>query len=259
MTKSGIYNIPHKNGSITRVHIVNKTVTVTIGQSTNHIVFRDVDEIFIGYSTKNDKVAIISGMHGPQYDGNTILIHLGAYTYLYIGSEIYTFDSVDDHEISSYHSPLDKDMIPHAYATDIVGNIYLFVDNVMIHESLNNRYEMTMYGDPYDFYRAYSLMTTNIDGMPPIKPKTNPFDIDFFYVDNKETTLWYSPHAEETYHKLTNKNSIPIIGKFFKKKLFIANNKGKKAQLKKKSFVKMMEEFGTINGFQSFEKLVSFY
>jgi hypothetical protein len=55
--------------------------------------------------------------------GNSLLVQLGNIEYLYIGSEIYSFNSRDDDPIVAYASPVGNSGVPYPYA---IGKKYVY-------------------------------------------------------------------------------------------------------------------------------------
>jgi hypothetical protein len=94
----------------------------------------DCQRIFIGKSPKN-AMTEYSGGHGPEYDGNSILALLsndgGKYKYLYIGSEIYTFET--ELEIVLYLSHVGNNDVPYPYGINTEGQYILFLEQATIY------------------------------------------------------------------------------------------------------------------------------
>lgn len=87
--------------------------------------------------------------------GNTILIYLGKYKYIYIGSCIYTFETeqCDNNLIHSYYSPIGNNDVPYPYAVS-KNNIYLMAENIII-DNQNHRDNQDNPIDPYCLYYDY--------------------------------------------------------------------------------------------------------
>jgi len=103
----------------------------------NHSYIRDkkvLDQvyqtIFIGDNDLKDKAYAPKG----KYKGNTILLLIRPGHYLYIGHEIYSFQTKDN-EIISYFSPVGNSEVPYPYA---VGehHTYFMLDKEMIPTAL---------------------------------------------------------------------------------------------------------------------------
>lgn len=211
------------------------------------------ENIFIGKSIYG-KITIDSGNYGSNYNGNTLLLHLGANTYVYIGSEIYIFDSHNDLLITKYHSPIGKNNIPYPYAIDCENNIYLLKEGVIILNTKLNKMEIAQYENPYTFYNAYRLITNNILEEPPLYPKKHNLQILEYYENSKKETLWYHPNAEEHYESIKN-NDNWLYKIIFDKPIYIITQKGIKLKISKKDYINIMENFAK---YRSFIKITKF-
>lgn len=80
-------------------------------------------KIFIGKSPKIPMTEF-SGGYGRSFDGNTILIQLTTYKYIYIGNhEIYTFTTPNKDIIKTYISPVGNNSVSYPFA---FGKKYLY-------------------------------------------------------------------------------------------------------------------------------------
>jgi hypothetical protein len=80
-------------------------------------------KIFIGKSPKIPMTEF-SGGYGSAFDGNTILIQLTIYKYIYIGNpEIYTFTTPNKDIIKTYKSPVGNNGVSYPFA---FGEKYLY-------------------------------------------------------------------------------------------------------------------------------------
>lgn len=86
------------------------------------------EKVFIGKSPLNPMTKF-SGGHGPKFDGNSILVKMSKNKYIYIGSEIYSFNTTD--EIIKYTSPVGNNDVPYPFATG-TKRTYLMTENVYI-------------------------------------------------------------------------------------------------------------------------------
>lgn len=59
--------------------------------------------------------------------GNTILIHLESNIYMYIGSEIYLFETIDNELITNYVSAIGNNDVPYPYAVG-TNNTYFMLE-----------------------------------------------------------------------------------------------------------------------------------
>lgn len=106
------------------------------------------NKIFIGEDPDNSCLKFCSDF---DHRGNSILLNIGNNTCVFIGHEIYQFET--DKEIISYHSPIGNSDVPYPYAIDVDGNYYLMLDSVVISNSdkLQSRLE-SYQGDPYYYH-----------------------------------------------------------------------------------------------------------
>ena len=75
--------------------------------------------IFIGDNDLKDSASAPKG----KYKGNSILLYIRPGQYLYIGNEIYSFETKDNEMISAYFSPVGNSDVPYPYA---VGEHYTY-------------------------------------------------------------------------------------------------------------------------------------
>ena len=71
-----------------------------------------------------------SGGHGPDFDGNSLLLDMGDNEYIYFGSTHFTFKSRS--AITEYVSPVGNNDVPYPYAVDEDDNVYLMLENVVV-------------------------------------------------------------------------------------------------------------------------------
>jgi hypothetical protein len=82
--------------------------------------------------------------YGKRFDGNSILVHVKANDYIYIGSVIYKI-TLDKDTIIGYKSPVGNSDVPYPYAYGS-NKTYLFLEKAYIpNDILNNK-------DPYQHY-----------------------------------------------------------------------------------------------------------
>lgn len=124
-----------------------------------------VEKTFIGKSPKI-KMTEFSGGYGKKFDGNSILCKLKDFNYLFVGCNIYTFQSKA--EIVKYVSPVGNNDVPYPYAVDKENNYYLMIENVM----LKNIEIPAKYDNPYDYYYDAVHITpyTYNRNEPPTRP-----------------------------------------------------------------------------------------
>jgi hypothetical protein len=126
----------------------SKGVSIHVGESTKKKLFRtisksEISKIFVGVDQNLQK--------SMETRGNSILIEMKTGEYLFIGCEIFTFETKNP--IVSYHSPIGNNDIPYPYAVDSKKNSYLLLENVIVPPStLLDEYLENGVEDIYNFY-----------------------------------------------------------------------------------------------------------
>lgn len=112
----------------------------------------DFTDIFIGLHPKNLK--IYSEDFDKNYEGNSILAEIDEKTYVFIGMNIFKFNSIN--KINYYLSVVGNNCFPYPYAIDDNNNIYLMIENkIMILENDTFEYIKEI-GDPYMFHYGHA-------------------------------------------------------------------------------------------------------
>lgn len=118
-------------------------------------------QILIGESLSGRERTQWEGSHGPQYNGNSLLIQINNLQYLYIGDIIYTFELKAD--LVHYESPIGISSITYPWAQDEDKNIYLLAYETMIKLNSENEYLLKVQGkDPYMFKSLGEKMNVNM-------------------------------------------------------------------------------------------------
>lgn len=99
--------------------------------------------IFIGDNHLKDKSSVPKG----QYPGNSILLQVGDGKYIYIGSEIYSFETLGKEPIKAYFSAVGNSAVPYPYAVGET-NTYFMLDKEAVPNALLNLKE-DAYGQFY--------------------------------------------------------------------------------------------------------------
>ena len=135
------YYLTHDNGSRPFcVYVDEMHSEVHIYKSSNsnddrddyaiHIGTYKFLQIFIGLSPLNPMTEFSRG-HGPNFDGNSILLKLDNLKYMFIGEKIYTFTTLNN--ITIFESPVGNSDVPYPYAIDSEENYYFLIGD--IHDS----------------------------------------------------------------------------------------------------------------------------
>lgn len=195
--------------------------------------------ILVGKSPLN-KMTEFSGGYGPDFDGNTILLDMGNGEYIYIGDQIWSFDT--KYKIVKYISPVGNNDVPYPFAIDDSNNIYLISYNVIIMHRGDIAKLLEKYDNPYDYYGDYALITSE-QGIMPVQLPKNDLNIKEWIVGTKPFTLRYEPFYEKNYDSITQQG---------KQKMYIINSKGEKIELTQQGYMDLMTKFAKL---QSFEPL----
>ena len=86
-------------------------------------------EVFIGKSSGKSDLSDHTPAEARHYIGNSILLELSAKKYMYIGSEIYEFQTED--KIESYYSLVGNNDVPYPIALG-TDNIYFMLDHTYV-------------------------------------------------------------------------------------------------------------------------------
>ena len=114
----------------------------------------DFNNVFIGRHPKSEKM--YAEDFDAIYDGNSILVEIDDNEYVYIGMNIYKFNSLN--KINYYLSIVGNNWVPYPYAIDERNNIYLMIENtIMIPEADTFEYIKEI-GEPYMFYYKHVPM-----------------------------------------------------------------------------------------------------
>ena len=195
-------------------------------ETTNDIIYSkkpiinliNIDDIFIGKSPKNE-MTIFSGGYGKNFDGNSILVHIKNNEYIYIGSEIFSFNSFA--EIIYYYSPVGNSDVPYPYAIDKKNNYYLMIEDVVINKISNS------FDDPYNYYYNLDLLPKKINGK----------QIKSFYIDDKKYNFPYNSRPHKNYDRIS---SWEDFGNGMK---FILNS-NEEYKIDREEYIKIIKKIG---------------
>jgi hypothetical protein len=160
----------HDNGSrpfkviISKNHVkifAEKTGDSEIEYAQKPFYEGDVQKVFIGLSPLNSMTSHSRG-HGPNFDGNSVLLHENELNYVYVGESVKRFQAITP--IVQYVSPVGNNDVPYPYAIDKLNNYYLMIENVV----LNSAHMLVE--EPYNYYYHADLITDDIGCVPPVKP-----------------------------------------------------------------------------------------
>lgn len=164
-----VYLTHHNGGRPYKVTVTGKYVTVfakTTSSSKSYLksVYAEtVERTFVGISPINE-LTWFSGGHGPEFDGNSILIHEHDSRYVFVGESVYSFRASS--HIVKFISPVGNNDVPYPYAVDEEGRYYLFIEHISIR--IPEEHTVDAYNfNPYRYYYDVSRIT---DVQNPIVP-----------------------------------------------------------------------------------------
>lgn len=138
-----IYKIPDK-------YNIDYDTKVTRGMYSHKIASLKPLKVFVGVSSGAKYCD-----HGKSieeilyFTGNSILVQTGKYKYVYIGSEIYEFETTNDH-IIKYHSPVCGNDVPYPVCE---GNKYIYFMMSGCFRIEKSKFpKNTIFEDAYSFY-----------------------------------------------------------------------------------------------------------
>ncbi len=214
------YEIHDNGGRPFRVKIVDGNVSIFINDSDELVESYEPERVFIGKSPE----------HGEKFDGNSILLKLEGNQYIFIGWDIFSFESY--FEIIDYISPVGNSDVPYPYATDTQGNRYLLTEKMVVHNEED---------DPYRHYYRASCITPDKSYHKPT-PLINPNfqGIVEWYLDDDEYTLTYSRNPEKRYDRFTSNGET----------MFLKKADGQKYEIGNDEYCQLIRDYGEEMGFQ---------
>ena len=182
-----------------------------------------------------------SGGYGPEFDGNSILLHMRDLSYIYIGSEIYWFRALS--KIIDFVSPVGNNDVPYSYAIDDCENTYLLSDTDTVLKGIQ-------YGDdPYEYFYGHRLLTSDLGSPSTIAPNKDYQQIKKFILGDEQYTLTYSADPEHEYDRLTSNFG----------KMYIVDTSGyveRKREYTKEMYINLMNSFGLDHSFEKIKDKV---
>lgn len=195
--------------------------------------FKNVEHIFIGKSPICN-ITLYYEVYGPEFDGNTILLHIKNNEYVYIGNDVYKFKSIS--KIITYNSPVGRNYVPNPYAVDKNNNVYILGQEVIM-TNYNFKKNIIYKNALADYYYDIHYITHQH------KKIYNPLNIKYFYVDGDKYNLNYCVNPGEYYDKLADF----ING--YKGIIKIVYNDNKEKILNRQDYIDIITKFGKMKGF----------
>ena len=248
MGNSNTYKILDNRDYPFKVHIEqsmfgNNKVSIYLGKyeySGPKYVYKP-SKVFIGKSSYSEMTSS-QGEYGPELDGNSILLELemtpnSRYKYVYIGAEIYEFESHD--QIWQYESPVGNNSVPYPYGIDTFGNYYLFQEKVIV-QNLESRFPK----DQDNPYRAYwelmQIYSTDSDSL--IQNFWSLGRIKTVYVGAAKHNLIFSINPNDYYDTLLHNKKSGI-------KIVLEDGK---VDIDRQMFIDLIHKFGEAAGIYPF-------
>lgn len=214
-------------------------------------------QVFIGKSPLN-KLTQFSGGHGEEFDGNSVLIKLENEKYVFIGGNIFSFNT--PFSVVRYISPVGNNDVPYPYAVLENGDIYLMIeDTILLCTNKLQSFLADQTNDPYSYYydKNNHCITPNLSIRlsEHYESYLNCFsyfeDIRKFHIGGNPYTMSYNSNPKKqydrfkTFENLENTTETQIT-------IFVGNEL-KKIDLTCDEYCKILTDFGNKNGFQHFE------
>lgn len=248
--------VTHDNGERPfTVEICGKTVTIHSNNG-KHVPLTVISKkTFVGHSPVND-MTLFSGGYGPNFKGNSILLELGPYIYLYVGQDVTIFSTY--YPIKKYVSPVGNNDVPYPYAIDEIGNIYLIVENVVLLSSSSTRRSI-VHKDPYDyFYTKRNITVTENMRRRFKRPDVHFMGINAYFINGEEYTMNYSVEPEKHWGRITGPDFIEEgdVVPESKKGVFVRYDNGIVRKLSLEDYKSIMREFSSVMGFEKMKSRV---
>jgi len=174
---------------------------------------------------------------GTEYDGNTILLQVSEYSYIWVGNKVLKFMAYE--KIVDYKSPVGNNQVPYPWAVDVRGWVYLFLESTVI-SNIGNPSNLSR---PYDYYWFDGL--GNICGSETLIKNFQ--SIQEFFIGNNSYTLTYKSFPDAEFDRLTNA---------FNSEIYVEKTDGIKYKLDKNTFCKLIKEFGEVSGLCPLDHMV---
>lgn len=219
-------------------------------------------QVFVGKSPLNSMTEF-SGGDGSNYDGNSMLIKTNLNEYVFIGCNIFSFNT--NSPVISYISPVGNNDVPYPYATLENGDIYLMIESVILSNTnaLHTYLEDTL-NDPYGYYYDKHNITPNISVSRTKNEKQNYLNnfsyyrnIKKFMIGGEDYNMTYNSNPNKDYDRLktfenNDKNSTET-----NIEICVENDQNlNKLILTKEMYVDIIQSFGILNGFNAFNKTI---
>ncbi len=181
--------------------------------------------IFIGKSPLIPMTLFSQG-HGPNFDGNSILLEMDKNKYIFIGSCIYSFTT--KHKIISFISPVGNNDVPYPYAIDNKNNFYFLLESDRAILKIDDK---TKYDEPYQYLYFIEKNINKIE------------NINWLYMGDEQYNITTNANPEADYDDIIKRLSKqgPMYIQYKYKYKYKYNNQ--KKLMNKNSYVKLLKNY----------------
>lgn len=205
----------------------------------------EASDVFIGESPLN-KMTTFSGYRGPEFDGNSILIHVQNLpgTCIFIGQKIFSF--VPYAPIVEFVSPVGNNDVPYPYAIDKEGRYYLMIESVVI-QNLPSEAR----NDPYEYYYSsgkYDILKQRFEGNINAYVGKTPIDLRY-KVDALEH---FDRCISDYYSEDSGSEDHPDDTARERGHLYVRKESGEVQELTRNDYIALMQRFRDHAGLREF-------
>lgn len=191
--------------------------------------------VFIGESPLDDFTRF-GGGHGPNYKGNSILLHLNGLNYIHISACIKSFTALAP--IYKYQASVGNNDVPYPFALDQYNRLYLMLDDVIMpNPPADQRHPYQMF---YDKIEMLAHDCVNFDDK-------EYGDYNGFYIDGESYLHRWEPRPSEYYDMLLTRNRGSHVVQ-----LSLRRKDGTMEPLTKERYIALNEQYGREHGFIPF-------
>jgi hypothetical protein len=199
------------------------------------------EKIWVGESPQV-QMTEFSGCFGPDFKGNSILLHISENRYVFIGQFIFMFQSL--FPIVEYVSPVGNNDVPYPFAVDSQDNHYLMIEKSIFKDKTGKKHK-----DPYQYYYYSSLITPDRGMIPTKQPIISEFQgIIEWWMGEQRWTMKYVPNPAQEYDRLMGPK---FLGEDQEPKMYVKKvYQEKLVEITKEDYINLIETFGQIMGFR---------
>lgn len=209
----------------------------------------EAKDVFIGKSPIN-RTTTFSGGHGPEFDGNSILIRVANLpeTYIFIGQKIFSFTPYAP--IVEFVSHVGNNDVPYPYAIDKDGRYYLMIEGAVMQnlpsEASNDPYEYYYSSDKYDILKQRFESTVSA------------------YVGKQHIDLKYKVDALEHFDRIVSdyfsedsgSEDLPEATVIREREhIYVKKDSGEIRELTRDDYAALMQRFGDHVGLMKFRNM----